>query len=60
MRVSVVILALWAIFIGAVWATWITVSAHNLGILSVVIGVVILLIELFVPSWWSVDWRKRG
>lgn len=51
-RTSVIILALWVIFVGAISATWISVSPHNLGILSVVVGIVVIGIELFVWHPW--------
>lgn len=47
MKLSVIILSFWVIFVGAVWATWITVTAHNLGVLSVVVGIVVIAIEVF-------------
>lgn len=51
-RISAILLALLFIFIGAVWATWITVSAHNLGVLSVIVGLVVIVIELWVWQPW--------
>lgn len=46
MSIPTVILALWVIFVGAVWATWITITPHNLGVLSVVVGIIVLVIEI--------------
>lgn len=47
MSISVIILALWVVFVGSVWATWVTLTSHNLGVLSVIVGVVVLVIEIF-------------
>lgn len=44
---SVIILAIWLVFVGAVWATWVEISPHDLGVLTVVIGLVVLFIEIF-------------
>lgn len=46
-RVSIVLLGLWVVFVGAVLANWLTVTAHNLGVLSVIVGLVVVLIEVF-------------
>lgn len=54
-RISVIILVLWVVFLGAVWGTWVAISPHNLGILSVVVGVIVLLVELFTV--WH-PWRR--
>lgn len=54
-KASIIILALWVVFLGAVWATWISISAHNLGVLSIIVGVVVLLVELFTV--WQ-PWRR--
>ena len=56
MSISVIILALWVLFVGAVWATWISISSHNLGVLSVVVGLVVLFIEIFTH--WQ-PWVRR-
>lgn len=42
--------------IGASWATWLTITAHNLGILTFIVGAVILAIELY---FWNRDGRGR-
>ena len=49
MRVlSIVLLVVWLILFGAIQATWVTMSAHNFGVLSVIFGIVILLNEFYV------------
>lgn len=47
MSISVIILAAWVLFVGAVWAAWISISQHNLGVLTVIVGLVVLAIEIF-------------
>lgn len=44
---SVVLLSVWLMLLGAVWATWITITPHNLGVLTFIVGLAILLIELY-------------
>lgn len=53
MSISVIIIAAWMVFLGAVWATWITVSSHDLGVLTLIIGLIILFIEIFT------GWQTR-
>lgn len=55
MSISVIILALWTVFLGAVWATWVEIKQHDLGVLAVVVGLVVLAIEIF--SHWQ-PWRR--
>lgn len=49
MSISVIILALWVVFVGAVWASLggLSLTPHGLGILSVIVGLVVLVIEIF-------------
>lgn len=47
MSISVVIIAIWMLFVGAVWDTWITINQHDFGVLTVIIGIVVLVIEIF-------------
>lgn len=47
MKISILILALYIVFLGAAWATWITISQHNLGVLPIVVGLVAITVELF-------------
>jgi putative effector of murein hydrolase LrgA (UPF0299 family) len=44
---SVVLLTVWLIIFGAINATWITMSTHNFGILTIIVGLAILLLELY-------------
>lgn len=55
MSISVIILAIWAVFLGAVWATWVTITSHNLGLLTVIVGLVVLAIEIFTH--WQ-PWKR--
>lgn len=55
MSISIIVLAIWAVFLGAVWALWVGISSHNLGILTVVVGLVVLFIEIFTH--WQ-PWRS--
>lgn len=49
MRLSVAILALLAIFNGAVWAALggLSISPKGLGLLNVIVGLVVLVTEVF-------------
>lgn len=55
MKISVIILALWVVFLGSVWATWITITQHDLGVLSVIVGLVVLFLEIFTN--WQ-PWKR--
>ncbi len=44
---SVVLLGVWLLLFGAIEATWVSMSAHNFGVVTFVVGVVILLVEFF-------------
>jgi len=44
---SVILLAVWLCIFGAINATWISMSVHNFGILTFIVGLVILVIEFF-------------
>jgi len=46
--ISIVLIAAWLILYGAISATWLTISAHNFGVLSVIFGIVILVVEFLV------------
>jgi 1,4-dihydroxy-2-naphthoate octaprenyltransferase len=56
MRVSIVLLSLLAVFTGAVWASLggLSLSAHSLGMLWVIVGLVAFVIEVYVQdrAWW--------
>lgn len=52
---SVVLLSVWLGLVGAVWATWVTITQHNLGVVTFVVGLAILLIELY---FWNRGGRK--
>ena len=47
--VNIVLLSVWLMLFGAVTATWITMSAHSLGIVTFIVGVAILIIQFVVP-----------
>lgn len=49
MSISLVIVGVWLIFLGSVWANWLSISAHSLGVLTVIVGIVILLLEVVLP-----------
>lgn len=57
MSISVIIIAIWMVFLGAVWATWIAITPHNLGVLTIIVGLVVLFIEIFTH--WQ-PWRRAG
>lgn len=44
---SVVLLTVWLLLFGAIQATWISMSAHGFGVVTFIIGLAILLLELF-------------
>lgn len=44
---SIVILSVWLMIFGAIQATWIAMSAHNFGVFTFFIGLVILILEFF-------------
>jgi hypothetical protein len=44
---SVVLLSVWLCIFGATQATWITMQPHTFGVLTFVIGLVILIVEFF-------------
>jgi len=48
---SIVLLAVWLMLFGALWATWVTMSVHAFGVLTFVIGLAILVIGFVV-------WRR--
>ena len=50
---SVILLAVWLILFGAINATWVTMQAHTFGVLTVIVGIAILVVEFFV-------WRGEG
>ena len=50
---SVILLAVWLILFGAIQATWITMAAHGFGIVTIIVGVAILVIEFFF-------WHREG
>lgn len=54
-RISIIILGLWVVFFGAVQATWLTITPHNFGVLSVIVGLVVLFIEIFTV--WQ-PWKR--
>ena len=45
---SVIILSVWLLLFGATSATWIGISAHNFGVVTFVIGIIILVVEFFL------------
>ena len=44
---SIVLLTVWLMLFGAINATWITMQPHTFGALTFIIGLVILLVELW-------------
>lgn len=55
MKISIIILALLTVFVGAVGVTWITMSTKNLGVLELIVGLFVLFIEIFTN--WQ-PWKK--
>jgi hypothetical protein len=55
---SVVLLSVWLMLLGANWAAWITIPPHTLGVLTFLVGLAILLLELF---FWGTEnhWGRR-
>jgi hypothetical protein len=56
-RISVIILGALAVFNGAVWASagGLTLSTHGLGVFNIIVGLVVLVIEIFTH--WG-PWRR--
>ena len=46
--ISVILLAVWLMLFGAIEATWITMQGHSFGVLTFIVGIVILIVEFFV------------
>jgi hypothetical protein len=44
---SIVLLTVWIMITGAISAAWITMLPHTYGVLTFIIGLVILLVELW-------------
>lgn len=44
---SIVLLSVWLMLFGAIQATWVTMTTHNFGVLTFIVGLAILLVELF-------------
>lgn len=44
---SIVLLSVWLMLFGAQYATWITMTVHTFGVFTFIIGLAILLVELF-------------
>jgi hypothetical protein len=47
---SIVLLTVWLALFGAITATWITMSTHTFGVVTFIIGLAILIIELYVQN----------
>lgn len=45
--VSVVLLSVWLMLFGAIQTTWISMTVHNFGVVTFIVGLAILLIEFF-------------
>jgi hypothetical protein len=56
-RISIIILAALSVFNGAVWASagGLTLSPHGLGVFNIIVGLVVLVIEVFTH--WG-PWRR--
>jgi hypothetical protein len=48
---TVILIAIWMVFVGAVWAGWVSTSGHTLGILTVIVGLVVVFFEVAWPYW---------
>ena len=44
---SVVLLTVWGMILGAIWAAWVSMPGHTLGVFTFIIFLAILLLELF-------------
>jgi hypothetical protein len=49
MSFAIILIAAWMLFVGAVWADWISTSPHTLGVLTIIVALVVLIIEVFLP-----------
>lgn len=56
---SVILLAVWLCLFGAISATWITMQAHSFGVLTFIVGIVILIIEFFFYVSDERNWFRR-
>lgn len=55
---SVILLAVWLCIFGAIDATWINMSVHDFGVLTFIVGLVILVIEFYYGTG-ETHWFRR-
>ena len=57
---SVVLLSIWLMLSGAIQVSWITMSAHNFGVVTFLVGLVILIVEFFFYGTENHWFGRRG
>ncbi len=50
MNISVFLLGLWVFFVSGVYLEWWSVKTHTLGIVSLVIGLIVMILQVW-PLW---------
>lgn len=49
---SIVLLSVWLMLFGAIQATWLTMAAHDFGVVTFIVGIVVLVVEFYA---WRTD-----